>query len=119
MVRGRFRNIYPTSHQKSTTDHRWGCTSSISFFSLLLICSFARTSDPIAKECKVKSSGRLAYLYYLPFCSVFKSKDKFSYTAPLFLNDNQTFVNGIEFNNEPKPLNEYYSALSENKRKLG
>ena len=59
-----------------------------------------------------------AYLYYLPFCSVFTSKE-FSCTEPLFLNDNQTFVSGTEFKDELKRLNEYYSALSENERKTG
>jgi hypothetical protein len=40
----------------------------------------------------------LAYLYYLPFCSVFTSKGNFhADIVPLFLDAHQTFVNGIEF----------------------
>jgi len=40
----------------------------------------------------------LAYLYYLPFCTVFTSKDNFhAQIVPLFLDPFQTFVNGTEF----------------------
>jgi hypothetical protein len=62
----------------------------------------------------------LAYLYYLPFCSVFTSKDNFhAQIAPLFLDPFQTFVNGTEFKEELKRLVEYYSALPEEERKTG
>jgi hypothetical protein len=43
----------------------------------------------------------LAYLYYLPFCSVFTSKDRFhAQIVPLFLNPRQTFVNGEDYGGE-------------------
>jgi hypothetical protein len=62
----------------------------------------------------------LAYLYYLPFCSIFTSKDNFHIQiAPLFLGDNQQFINGIEFKEDLKRLNELYSALPEDVRKTG
>ena len=62
----------------------------------------------------------LAYLYYLPFCSVFTSKDNFHVqTAPLFLAPGQTFVNGFDFKQEMKKLNEYYSALPADVLKTG
>jgi hypothetical protein len=70
----------------------------------------------------VKPSHRidLAYLYYLPFCSVFTSKDNFhAQIVPLFLDPFQTFVNGAEFKEELKRLVEFYSALSEDQRKTG
>jgi hypothetical protein len=35
------------------------------------------------------------------------------------MNENQTFVNGAEFKDDLKRLNEYYSALSEEERKTG
>jgi hypothetical protein len=54
----------------------------------------------------------LAYLYYLPFCSVFTSKDRFhAQIVPLFLNARQTFVNGIDLKEDLRKLDEYYSAL--------
>jgi hypothetical protein len=62
----------------------------------------------------------LAYLYYLPFCSVFTSKDNFhAQIVPLFLGPFQTFVNGTDFKKELKRLVEYYSALPEDERKTG
>jgi hypothetical protein len=40
----------------------------------------------------------LAFLYYLPFCSVFTSKDNFhAQIVPLFLGPMQDFVSGIDF----------------------
>jgi hypothetical protein len=70
----------------------------------------------------VKPSHRidLAYLYYLPFCTVFTSKDNFhAQIVPLFLDPFQTFVNGTEFKEELKRLVEYYSALPAGVRKTG
>src|SRR5438128_2344469 len=55
----------------------------------------------------------LAYLYYLPFCSVFTSKDNFhAQIVPLFLDPTQTFVNGVELKDDLKRLDEHYSDLS-------
>jgi hypothetical protein len=74
----------------------------------------------LLKNVKPSHQVDLAYLYYLPFCSVFTSKDNFhAQIVPLFLNENQTFVNGTEFKDELKRLNEYYSALSEDELKTG
>ncbi len=54
----------------------------------------------------------LAYLYYLPFCSIFTSKDNFhAHVAPLFLTPEQTFVNGIDLKDDLKKLDQHYSAL--------
>ena len=55
----------------------------------------------------------LAYLYYLPFCSVFTSKDNFHVQlAPLFLTQHQTFVHGNDFKDEMKKLVAHYSGLA-------
>ncbi len=54
----------------------------------------------------------LAYLYYLPFCSVFSSKDRFHrQIVPLFLTDHQTFVEGHELKAELQKLDAHYSAF--------
>lgn len=54
----------------------------------------------------------LAYLYYLPFCNVFTSKDRFhAQVVPLFLDPFQTFVNGEELKADLKKLDEHYSKL--------
>jgi hypothetical protein len=74
----------------------------------------------LLKNVKPSHQVDLAYLYYLPFCSVFTSKDNFHVQiVPLFLNENQTFVNGTEFKDDLKRLNEYYSGLSEEELKTG
>ena len=62
----------------------------------------------------------LAYLYYLPFCSIFTSKDSFhAQIVPLFLTPEQTFVNGIELKEDLKKLDLRYSALEESEFKTG
>lgn len=77
-------------------------------------------SAQLLKNVKPSHQVDLAYVYYLPFCSVFTSKDNFhAQIVPLFMNENQTFVNGTEFKSELRLLNEYYSALSEEELKTG
>lgn len=74
----------------------------------------------LLKNVKASHQVDLAYLYYLPFCSVFTSKDNFhAQVVPLFLSPNQTFVNGTEFKEEMRRLNEYYSALPDEVLKTG
>jgi hypothetical protein len=74
----------------------------------------------LLRNVKASHHVDLAYLYYLPFCSVFTSKDNFhAQIVPLFLGPNQTFVNGIDFKEDLKKLNAYYSALPEDALKTG
>jgi len=66
----------------------------------------------LLKNVKASHQVDLAYLYYLPFCSVFTSKDNFhADIVPLFLNSRQTFVNGHDFKEDLKKLDAHYSAL--------
>jgi hypothetical protein len=56
----------------------------------------------------------LAYLYYLPFCKVFTSKDNLHRrTVPFFLRPDQDFVWGEELKAELRRLDEHYSAFPE------
>lgn len=62
----------------------------------------------------------LAYVYYLPFCSVFTSKDNFhAQIVPLFLGPMQDFVNGIDFKEDLKKLNMLYSSLPDEVLRTG
>ena len=62
----------------------------------------------------------IAYLYYLPFCEVFVSSDKLhSRCAPLFLRENQSFIQGAELKHALSELDEYYSVLPESEKKKG
>jgi hypothetical protein len=74
----------------------------------------------LLRNVKASHHVDLAYLYYLPFCSVFTSKDNFhAQIVPLFLGPMQNFVNGIDFKEDLKRLNAHYSALPEDVLKTG
>jgi hypothetical protein len=69
---------------------------------------------------KVTNRIDLAYLYYLPFCMIFISSDKFHQRcAPLFLRPDQQFVWGPELKAELKRLNKYYSEMPESIKEKG
>lgn len=62
----------------------------------------------------------LAYLYYLPFCSAFTSKDNFhKQIVPLFLTPEQTFINGTELKEDLAKLVAHYESLPEKVLKTG
>ena len=92
------------------------------FIFLLTINIFFCLVLPTELLRNVKSSHQidLAYLYYLPFCTVFTSKDRFhAQTVPLFLDPFQTFVHGDDLKKELQRLDVHYSTLSEDERKEG
>lgn len=69
-----------------------------------------------------RPSNRLdiAYLYYLPFCMVFVSSDRLHrQCAPLFLRENQNFVQGLELKRALSDLDEHYSLLPEIEKEKG
>lgn len=75
------------------------------FFYLALNSSF------IAKE-QPSNKIDLSYLYYLPFCMIFVSRDKLhKRVAPLFMGRGQVFADGDEFKAGLKELDEYYSKF--------
>lgn len=75
------------------------------FFALVLPTNLLRRVKP--------SHGiDLAYLYYLPFCMVFTSRDKFHVqVAPLFMDPFQTFVHGDDLKADLRRLHEMYQQL--------
>ncbi len=92
------------------------------FIFMLTINIFFCLVLPTQLLSKVKPSHKidLAYLYYLPFCSVFTSKDNFhADIVPLFLSPGQTFVNGTELKEDLKRLVTHYGALPEDVLKTG
>ena len=59
----------------------------------------------------------LEYLFYLPFCKVFSSKDKFHQTlAPALLEDTQIFVPGNELKQDLQKLYTVWSQLPANEQ---
>ena len=54
----------------------------------------------------------LEYLYYLPFCNVFSSRDNFHKSiTPLFLNTNQIFIDGDDLKLDLKSIWDSYNKL--------
>ena len=86
--------------------------------SIIFFCLVLRTQ--LLRNVKPSHQIDLAYLYYLPFCSIFTSKDNFhAQIVPLFLTPEQSFINGIELKEDLKKLDERYSALDESEFKKG
>jgi hypothetical protein len=62
----------------------------------------------------------ISYLYYLPFCSVFTSRDGLhKRTAPLFLAERQQFVDGDELKKDLARLDQLYAALPPEEKAKG
>lgn len=75
------------------------------FFSLVL-------KTQLLKNVKASHQIDLAYLYYLPFCAVFSSRDNFHVqVAPLFMHPAQQFVHGDDLKVDLKKLDELYLQL--------
>lgn len=74
----------------------------------------------LLRDVKASHQIDLAYLYYLPFCAIFTSRDNFHVQiVPLFLSPDQTFVHGDELKADLKNLNDLYSALPDEIRRSG
>jgi hypothetical protein len=62
----------------------------------------------------------IAYLYYLPFCMAFTSRDKLhERTAPLFLDSDQVFIRGDDLKTDLAKLDEHYAHLSDEEKLRG
>lgn len=62
----------------------------------------------------------VAYLYYLPFCHIFVSGDKFHLgVAPYFLRPNQTIVKGEDLKADLAALDKHYSQYPEDVKERG
>lgn len=68
----------------------------------------------LLRDVKPSHQIDLAYLYYLPFCSVFTSKDRFhAQIVPHFLNERQTFVNGADLKEDLQKLDAHYMNMGD------
>src|SRR5271166_104277 len=80
----------------------------------------SRSTPELLRNIKQSHQIDLAYLHYLPFCSVFTSKDRFHVqTVPLFLNQRQTFVYGEEMKQDLSRLVELYSNMPDEVLRTG
>ncbi len=88
-------------------------------FSVDLFFYISIASDLISRA-RPSNKVDMAYLYYLPFCSIFTSNDHLHIsTAPLFMTSDQTFVKGPDLKADLKKLDEYYSALPQETKNKG
>lgn len=106
--------------------HHYGCPSLISYapyaayvLTVDIFFYIAIAAKLIASE-KVTNKIDLAYLFYLPFCMVFTSFDRFhSQCAPLFLRDDQAFIWGADLKADLVKINRYYDGLPESEKEKG
>jgi hypothetical protein len=83
----------------------------------LFFC-LALGADLIGRE-RQSNKIDIAYLYYLPFCMIFTSRDKLHQkTAPLFMDDRQVFVHGDELKADLAKLDAHYSSSLSDEEKL-
>src|SRR6185312_12402844 len=98
--------------QRWIADRRKPLRSYLPYFThMLSINIFFALVLPTTLLSKVKPSHAidLAYLYYLPFCTAFSSRDNFHVqVAPLFMQPFQTFVHGDELKGDLGRLHEMY-----------
>ena len=88
-------------------------------YSVELFFFLGLASDLISRD-RPSNKVDLAYLYYLPFCKVFTSKDKLhERTAPLFMRANQTFVRSDELKADLAELDAYYCGLPDEIKRSG
>src|SRR5260221_6509186 len=83
----------------------------------LFFC-LALGADLIGRE-RQSNKIDIAYLYYLPFCMIFTSRDELHQkTAPLFMDDGQVFVHGDELKADLAKLDAHYSSILSDEEKL-
>lgn len=88
-------------------------------FSVDLFFYLAISADLIGRG-RPSHKVDLAYLYYLPFCMIFTSNDKLhAELVPHFLRENQTFIPGSVLKAELAKLDQHYSLLPDETKKLG
>jgi hypothetical protein len=80
-------------------------------FTVDLFFYLGMAADLISRN-RASHRADIAYLYYLPFCSIFTSGDKLHKAiAPLFVRDHQMFLSGEDLKAEMRKLNDHYASL--------
>ena len=83
------------------------------FFYIAVSAGLISTGDP-------KNKIDTAYLYYLPFCTVFVSTDKLHRKiVPLFMESDQAFVWGEDLKADLQRLDTHYSQLTDETKAQG
>lgn len=84
----------------------------------LFFC-IAMGADLIGRE-RATNKIDIAYLYYLPFCMAFTSRDRLhARTAPLFLDERQLFIHGDDLKADLTKLDAHYAMLPDEEKIRG
>ena len=103
-VYGRWQKAGRPSLQQFAPYFRYIASVDLTFY-------FELACDRINRE-RTSHKIDLAYLYYLPFCSVFTSGDKLHWLlAPMFLQQNQGLIKSTDLKAALAAINTYYKAL--------
>ena len=85
-----------------------------------IIADLAIAYQLISKPMEAKNRIDMQYLYYLPFCDVFTSHDKFHKSlVPLLLRNDQTFVDGEALKADLAKINLHFTGLSDEAKAKG
>lgn len=86
----------------------------------IIIFFFLCLRDSLISTERKSNLKDIVYLFYLPFCMIFISDDVVqSRIANVFLRNDQNIVKGSEMKASLKEINSYYSAFSDEQKKLG
>jgi hypothetical protein len=92
-------------------------------FGVDLFFNLAIAADLISRvrpKGKADNKVDIAYLYYLPFCHVFVSRDNLhKRVVPLFLREDQSYVDGDELKADLHKLDAHYFALPDEVKNSG
>lgn len=92
-------------------------------YSIELFYYLAISADLISRVRPAEKADNkvdIAYLYYLPFCMVFVSNDNLhERVVPLFLREDQTFVNGQELKADLRKIDEHFAAFPDDEKAKG
>ena len=81
-------------------------------FSVQLFFNLALSQELVASGKSSKSHIDLQYLYYLPFCMVFASNDKFhKAVVPLFMRKDQKFIDGEALRDDMRKMTAHLASL--------
>ena len=92
-------------------------------FGVDLFFSLSIASDQISRirrQGKADNKVDITYLYYLPFCHVFVSKDNLhKRVVPLFMRGDQSFVDAEDLKMDLQRLDAHYSTLPDDVKNSG
>ncbi len=117
------------SHEHPSLVERWRNMGEPTFDSFAAYAAFVMTIEAFFRVAmasgligtdRVSNRTDMAYLFYLPFCTLFVSSDDLHRKcAPLFMRPDQEFVWGVDLKPALKNINAHFLKLPEEERDKG